>query len=120
MDQIKTDRRDARKLADYFSAGLLTECFVLDSELLSVWSSIVKIDDTRTAFQTNCRSASKQFTPDIEEVRVLVQGAVDYDSCSCSPNDLVLTVTLSSVMTPTVTVNWYFKYSLFPVFCEFQ
>ena len=37
-DRIKTDRRDARKLAEYFAAGLLTECFVLDSELRSVRS----------------------------------------------------------------------------------
>lgn len=31
-DRIKTDRRDARKLAQYFASGLLTECFVLDAE----------------------------------------------------------------------------------------
>lgn len=37
-DRIKTDRRDARKLAEYFAAGLLTECFILDSELRSVRS----------------------------------------------------------------------------------
>ncbi|MYF40586.1 MAG: IS110 family transposase, partial [Rhodothermaceae bacterium] len=37
-DRIKTDQRDARKLAEYFAAGLLTECFVLDSELRSVRS----------------------------------------------------------------------------------
>ena len=34
-DRIKTDRRDARKLAEYFAAGLLTECFVPDQELIS-------------------------------------------------------------------------------------
>ena len=37
-DRIKTDRRDARKLAEYIAAGLLTECFILDSELRSVRS----------------------------------------------------------------------------------
>ena len=35
-DRIKTDRRDARKLAKYFASGLLTECFVLDAELRAV------------------------------------------------------------------------------------
>lgn len=30
-DRIKTDRRDARKLAEYFSAGLLTACHVPDA-----------------------------------------------------------------------------------------
>ena len=34
-DRIKTDRRDARKLAEYFAAGLLTECFVPDAELIA-------------------------------------------------------------------------------------
>ena len=34
-DRIKTDRRDARKLAEYFAAGLLTECFVPDQELIA-------------------------------------------------------------------------------------
>lgn len=29
-DQIKTDRRDAKMLAEYFAAGLLTACFVPD------------------------------------------------------------------------------------------
>ena len=37
-DQIKTDRRDARSLAKYFAAGLLTECLVLDQELESALS----------------------------------------------------------------------------------
>lgn len=37
-DRIKTDRRDARKLAEYFAAGLLTECFVLDSGMRSARS----------------------------------------------------------------------------------
>ena len=37
-DRIKTDRRDARKLAEYFAAGLLTECFIPDSELRAVRS----------------------------------------------------------------------------------
>ena len=35
-DRIKTDRRDARKLAEYFAAGLLTECFVPDQELIAI------------------------------------------------------------------------------------
>lgn len=35
-DRIKTDRRDARKLAEYFASGLLPECFVLDAELRAV------------------------------------------------------------------------------------
>ena len=39
-DRIKTDRRDARKLAEYFAAGLLEECFILDLELRSVRSLI--------------------------------------------------------------------------------
>ncbi len=39
-DRIKTDRRDARKLAEYFAAGLLSECFILDSELRSVRSLV--------------------------------------------------------------------------------
>lgn len=34
-DRIKTDRRDARKLAEYFAAGLLTECYVPDPELIA-------------------------------------------------------------------------------------
>ena len=34
-DRIKTDRRDARKLAEYFAAGLLNECFAADQELIS-------------------------------------------------------------------------------------
>ena len=31
-DRIKTDRRDATKLAEYFAAGLLTTCFVPDEQ----------------------------------------------------------------------------------------
>ena len=31
-DRIKTDRRDAKKLAEYFAAGLLTACFVPDQQ----------------------------------------------------------------------------------------
>ena len=37
-DLIKTDRRDARTLAEYFAAGFLTECFILNSELRPVRS----------------------------------------------------------------------------------
>ncbi len=39
-DRIKTDRRDARKLAKYFATGLLTECFVPDQELISARSLV--------------------------------------------------------------------------------
>ena len=39
-DRIKTDRRDARKLAEYFAANLLTECFILDKEMQSVRSLV--------------------------------------------------------------------------------
>ncbi len=39
-DRIKTDRRDARKLAEYFAAGLLTECFAPDQELISARSLV--------------------------------------------------------------------------------
>ena len=31
-DRINNDQRDARKLADYFAAGLLRECFIPDQE----------------------------------------------------------------------------------------
>ena len=31
-DRIKTDRRDAENLAEYFAAGLRTECFVPDPD----------------------------------------------------------------------------------------
>ena len=31
-DRIKNDQRDARKLAEYFAAGLLRECFIPDQE----------------------------------------------------------------------------------------
>ena len=34
-DRIKTDRRDSRKLSEYFAAGLLTECYVPDKEWLA-------------------------------------------------------------------------------------
>jgi len=35
-DQMKTDSCDAINLAEYFAAGLLIKCFILDSELQSV------------------------------------------------------------------------------------
>ena len=34
-DRIKTDQRDARKLAEYFACGLLTECFIPDRKFES-------------------------------------------------------------------------------------
>lgn len=37
-DRIQKDRYNARKLAEKFAAGFLTECFVLDLELRSVRS----------------------------------------------------------------------------------
>lgn len=48
-DRIKTDRRDARKLAEYFAAGLLTECFVPDPELIAA-RGLVR---SRTALMKN-------------------------------------------------------------------
>ena len=53
-DQIKTDRRDARSLAKYFAAGLLTEYLVLDQELESALS--------RSALIKNLHRSKMQIT----------------------------------------------------------
>ncbi len=55
-DRIKTDRRDARKLAKYFASGLLTECFVLDAELRAVRGLL----RSREGLVTNLTSSKNQ------------------------------------------------------------
>ncbi len=52
-DRIKTDRRDARKLAEYFAAGLLTECFIPDREVESA-RNLVR---SRAGMMTNLHRA---------------------------------------------------------------
>ena len=51
-DRIKTDRRDALKLAEYFAANLLPECFVQEKEMQSVRSRVSLI---KTLHQSKMR-----------------------------------------------------------------